>query len=563
MDVKVKSDGLGAIYLSKTPSKAEHTDAVKSAESTQRDNHGGKEAVPIQSKMTETQMERIVELLKDYNMKSTQENIDMLKSMVENGIPLTKAHIQKMNQAMKLTQDQQQALFLIQNNMNLTKANVLQLKELASGQFKITDQISNLLNAIDGMADKALAAQLKQILSSINQGQSEGQATNTENTQTITQGTPATQPQMMQQISQPVNQPQSLTTATLPNTPPENAQNLQQQTQQPAQTTPSPETQPQSNTIYTKPESTQTSQQQTPQGMPSTQTQTLQPQTFQQPTTQSQAPPATTQSTLPPMQTTTIQPNIQPENTQQLQPPAISDENLQAAQQSPQSTQQAASQNRKTTQTAQQSPTLPQNLTFNPLENTPQNIDHFINNLRTALTQIQQQTQNVQDTASADVSRVLQEAQTLESHIEFTAQIRDQIFVQLPIYIGGQQTQSSLHIYKDGKKSTHGGGSGETSSALIALETAGMGHFETYVQKKASAVHCQFRLESNRIAKLVRDNIHALNALLKNHNYTLESFTFLPPSEPYTLLDNPSKFNQDYIDEMSLDNETLHYNREV
>ena len=70
-------------------------------------------------------------------------------------------------------------------------------------------------------------------------------------------------------------------------------------------------------------------------------------------------------------------------------------------------------------------------------------------------------------------------------------------------------------------------------------------------------------MESNHIAKLVRDNIHKLDALLKDHNYTLDSFTFLPPDEPYTLLDNPNKFNHKNIDEILLDYETLHYNKKV
>ena len=128
--------------------------------------------------------------------------------------------------------------------------------------------------------------------------------------------------------------------------------------------------------------------------------------------------------------------------------------------------------------------------------------------------------------------------------------------------MNGQQSQTTLHIYKDGKKSAGGGGSGETSSALIALETAGMGHFETYVQKNATSVHCQFRLESAEIVKAVRDNIHRLGDLLKDHNYSLDSFTFLPPDEPYTLLDNPKKFEKDKNETQSVD-ETIHYDRSV
>jgi hypothetical protein len=157
-----------------------------------------------------------------------------------------------------------------------------------------------------------------------------------------------------------------------------------------------------------------------------------------------------------------------------------------------------------------------------------------MNNLRQVLQQI---TATLSGNDTPDVVRVLQEVRTLESQIDFSSQIRNQIYVQLPMYHNGEQTQTTLHVYKDAKKSNST--SGETASALIALDTATMGHFETYVQKNARGINCQFRLESHEIVCAVRNNIHKLSELLKDSGYTLEAFSFLPAGEPYTLLDSP------------------------
>ncbi|MCL1878540.1 MAG: flagellar hook-length control protein FliK, partial [Defluviitaleaceae bacterium] len=197
---------------------------------------------------------------------------------------------------------------------------------------------------------------------------------------------------------------------------------------------------------------------------------------------------------------------------------------------------------------------LPQKLLF-PLENsTPDAIERYFTTLRETLAQI---TQELVGRETPDVSRVMQEVRTLESQMDFASQIRNQIFVQVPLYHDGRETPLSLHIYKDAKKS--GGGGGKTSSALIALDTASLGHFETYVQKNSRAVQCQFRLENDEIAKLVRENIHTLDALLSERGYNLEHFSFLPPGEPYSIINNPSASHEqhDHADE------TAHFDKKV
>jgi hypothetical protein len=116
------------------------------------------------------------------------------------------------------------------------------------------------------------------------------------------------------------------------------------------------------------------------------------------------------------------------------------------------------------------------------------------------------------------------------------AQIKNPLYIQIPILHNGQETQAALHILRNPKKekSNRSG-----VSALIALDTAFMGLFETYVQKNASAVTCQFRLRDKEIEQLVRENIHKLEVMLREKHYSLSAFSFLPQGEPYTVLDSP------------------------
>jgi hypothetical protein len=171
-------------------------------------------------------------------------------------------------------------------------------------------------------------------------------------------------------------------------------------------------------------------------------------------------------------------------------------------------------------------------LLFRLANSTPQDIDRFLNNLRNVLGEVRQALATTGQQDAPDVARVLQEARSLESHIDFTSQIRNQLFVQLPLYYEGQQSLASLFVHKDAKKSGKSS-IGGASSALIALETSSMGHFE-----------------NDEIVQTVRNNIHKLDALLRESGYSLEHFSFLPPDEPYSLINRPTEAAAVPIDEI-------------
>ncbi|MCL1845558.1 MAG: flagellar hook-length control protein FliK [Defluviitaleaceae bacterium] len=462
--------------------------------------------------------EILTQTLLTYGYKATEENKSMLRLMLENGMPLTEKNIHRMNQALKLAQSPERALFMLQNNIRMTQANAALIEGFASGRTKISGQLSALLSAVDSMPDSALAGKLKQILTggtgeAAQTGEQPAQAA-----QPTAQAPPSppapTAPGMPAQPSQAAT-PQ---TVPAPGIPPSAAQSA---TAQPA---PSPETPP----------------------TPSAPTQITAPEAQLQPHQTTQNPPPTPQQTSAPQpQGTPAQAETQAETQPAPQPTPQQTVSTQTSRQSAPQT---------TPQTAQSPPAspLPQNLLF-PLENsTPESITRYIADLRETLAQI---TQELAGREGPETSRVMQEVRTLESQLDFASQIRNQIFVQIPLYHDGRQTPLNLHVYKDGKKS--GGGDGENSSALISLDTATLGRFETYVRKNSRAVQCRFRLENDETVQLVRENIHTLDALLQERGYNLEHFSFLPPGEPYSILDNPADPPEPRSDEVS------HFDRKV
>ncbi|MCL2358114.1 MAG: hypothetical protein FWC70_13340 [Defluviitaleaceae bacterium] len=502
--------------------------------------------------------EILTQTLLTYGYKATEENKAMLRLMLENGMPLTESAIRRMNQALKLAQSPERALFMLQNGIRMNPANAALLEGFVSGQTKIASQLNALLAAVDSLQDPALAAKLKQILS----GQPAGTPTGEASGQATQAGQPPAGSPASGDSAHNATQPQSVTgqSATVAQTQPA--------TGQPAGTPASGQSAAQSAGSFasattapppaglTAPQAsaqTQTAQGQISSGesahsatqqpaSSAAQTQSAQGQVT--PGESAAAPQAaglssSGQSATAPSQTvaqTSASGSVATAAQQSAGSPGQSAQTIAATASSATATSQVAANQvavPSVAPSAQSSAPLPQSLLF-PLENsTPESIERYFSNLRETLSQVELTVRG-----NPDAARVMQEVRTLESQLDFASQIRNQIFVQVPLYHDGRQTPLNLHVYKDAKKS--GGGGGETSSALISLDTSSLGHFETYVRKTSRAVQCQFRLENEKTVALVRDNIHTLDALLREHGYSLEHFSFLPPGEPYTVLDNPS-----------------------
>ena len=483
-------------------------------------NHPALAPLPQTALFTET--------LQMYGYKPTPENMQMLTHMLDAGIPLTKENIANMYQAFKATQNMEKALFLLQNNIQANPKNAALLNILAEGQAKITNQLASLFEGINQLQDPALKEALTKLLNNLSKP---GSLPSGENVPKAQEAFTKINPQAMPKTTIGVASANAAVTQKSSGGQPLPALNVHIPTV-PKQAVPA-----------AVPFAAQT------QAAPGTEAAMRAYSTFEAlpaqakaPASESSQPPqvkATVPESLPPALAKAValelSPQAKPAVTEPAaQPPAeVLQAQVAGKAMLPAAT--AASPAAETPASPNlYASSLPSYWSLPLQGSTTADIENFINNLRAVLEQAQAQLAGANQN-NPGIARVLKDIQTLTEYIDFTSQLKNQAFVQIPLNINDQIFNTAMYVNKDGKAGQKN--KKNTGSALVALDTAFLGHFETYVQKDGAAVHCQFRLENEEIENLVRANIHLLDNQLKEHKYILESFTFLVGDRPFTLLD--------------------------
>jgi len=129
--------------------------------------------------------------------------------------------------------------------------------------------------------------------------------------------------------------------------------------------------------------------------------------------------------------------------------------------------------------------------------------------------------------------RLSAEIKTVGDTLNFMPQIKETVYVQIPLLINDRNATGELYVFKNkGKKNTPEGG----TSALIALDTAFLGRFEVYLVKDKNNVSCRFRLRDLSVTETVRENIQMLKDDLTNRGYNLSGISFREQAENFDLL---------------------------
>jgi len=492
----------------KNPKQVNITEALVEKVLAKTPDTTAKVAVPS---LPQAQIALLTETLQMHGYKPSPENLELLTKMLDAGMPLTKANIAQANQAFKMTQNIDQALFLLENNIPASTKNAGLLNALAEGQGKINVQIGNVLDSLAQLPDSAIKDTLvklfQQIPESLAQAkqapvpvpvpipvQAQAEPAPQAPTQQAVQAQTQTQVQTQAQVqvqAPPTQAPQT------PQAPIAQAPTAQAVPTPPQQAAPAPAPVIQAlQTPVAQAPSAQVPQAQTPATTPA-------PVPVSVSVPEAPAPPAT------PLPATPVQTQVQA----QTQAPAPAPVPVPADLAS-----------------------LRESLALPLQESSVRDVQSFVNNLREVIAQAQQAIADSPAANDPGTSRVMQSLQNLADNLDFAAQIRNQIFVQIPLLINDQTFNTAMYVNKDGSNKNKNKKEG-SGSALIALDTAFLGHFETYVQKEGASVHCQFRLENADIENLVRANIHKLGNQLKEHRYNLDSFTFLLGNKPFSLLD--------------------------
>lgn len=134
--------------------------------------------------------------------------------------------------------------------------------------------------------------------------------------------------------------------------------------------------------------------------------------------------------------------------------------------------------------------------------------------------------------ATPSMNQSLKLADNINNNLNFFSSMQNTIFLQIPLLINNSPTTAELYVFKDKNKKPKKAGQ---YSALVALDTAFLGRFETYIQKNNASISCQFRLESEDIKKIVSENINLLNDYLKNYNLSLDNVSYKKVEEAFTV----------------------------
>ena len=457
---------------------------------------GSHTSSPPQSPLPQVAL--LIDTLQMHGYKPTIENIEMLNQMLSSGIPLTKENIAHMYQAFKITQHMNSAVFLLRNNISPTPKNAMLLKSLIEGQAQITNQIANLIEGISQLQDLILQANLIKLFETLQySNEAKNLADSMQHTQNISKAATKNirENATTDSITSPTTIANKVTIATTKNLSVLNPISTSDQVKTPS-----------AATITTESYMTQAATESTIQAPHSSLSDTLMSANYSSLEKNQQAP------------------SLQAEANKNLDAnPLTTGEGLDRA---------FTDTNEFFTTTSYTLQALHKSMSIPLQSNTVKEVERFINGLREVLSLAQLAMSSSTDDTGA--SRVMEDIQILMDHIDLASQIKNQIFVQIPVTVEGQTFNTTLYVNKDsdGQKKTNGSG-----SALIALDTISLGHFETYVQKEAQSVRCQFRLENEETEYLVRANIHRLDALLKDHRYNLESFTFLIGDKHFSVLD--------------------------
>lgn len=142
---------------------------------------------------------------------------------------------------------------------------------------------------------------------------------------------------------------------------------------------------------------------------------------------------------------------------------------------------------------------------------------------------------------------ILENLNNVKERLLFTNNLKENFYVQIPLNINKNETLEIL-VYKDKNKKTN---SKNSTSAIIGLDTANLGRFETFLEKENNNINFQFKLENEEIIKLVKKNIGQLENLLKEKNLNISSISYSEINNKFNIT-TENKENKDISNNFKL-----------
>ncbi|MBR1736354.1 MAG: flagellar hook-length control protein FliK [Firmicutes bacterium] len=97
-------------------------------------------------------------------------------------------------------------------------------------------------------------------------------------------------------------------------------------------------------------------------------------------------------------------------------------------------------------------------------------------------------------------------------------------FYQIPMIIDGNEENGELYILKDKKNKNKD--YSKNTSVFISMDYAYLGRVDTMINKEEKNLGFQFTLENEDSLKLIRQNYHKLEEMLKEKGYSIRNVSF-------------------------------------
>lgn len=149
---------------------------------------------------------------------------------------------------------------------------------------------------------------------------------------------------------------------------------------------------------------------------------------------------------------------------------------------------------------------------------------------------------NINNFSENNSDTIINNLDNLNKNIDFMSNLKNNMFLQIPININNFSTTAELIIFSN-KKNKNNNSKNNSGSALISLNLLYLGKLEVFINKINNDISCQFRLEKDVTKNLVKENIDLLNDYLKDKNFNLKDVTFKDLDESFSLINITRKRN--------------------
>ena len=118
-------------------------------------------------------------------------------------------------------------------------------------------------------------------------------------------------------------------------------------------------------------------------------------------------------------------------------------------------------------------------------------------------------------------AKLAQSANNLSNNLDFMNQLNQMFqYVQLPLQMAGQNANGDLYVYRNKNKKMSEDGS---VSAILHLDMENLGPVDVYVKLKDTRVTTNFYVADDSVIELLNDNIHILSERLEKRGYTMSA----------------------------------------